>query len=141
MGGLGMVLSTEIRIFGNVSEAVTEIVEECVPDKVDEEFDTKSLEERQLAAFNLPLSAIGLSPEMKTQEEIGTRIYGIVVSHYEEREQANTPEVKIITTEDPVEYDLDGIIQVPIKEEIGVTYAACLRSILRQDPDKILVGE
>ncbi len=49
--------------------------------------------------------------------------------------------LKIITTEDPVEYDLDGIIQVPIKEEIGVTYAACLRSILRQDPDKILVGE
>ena len=49
--------------------------------------------------------------------------------------------LKIITTEDPVEYDLDGIIQVPIKEDIGVTYAACLRAILRQDPDKILVGE
>jgi type IV pilus assembly protein PilB len=49
--------------------------------------------------------------------------------------------LKIITTEDPVEYDLEGIIQVPIKEDIGVTYAACLRSILRQDPDKILVGE
>src|SRR5262249_58603820 len=48
---------------------------------------------------------------------------------------------KIITTEDPVEYDLDGIIQVPINSEIGVTFAACLRSILRQDPDKILVGE
>ncbi|MBE7466465.1 MAG: Flp pilus assembly complex ATPase component TadA [Planctomycetes bacterium] len=55
--------------------------------------------------------------------------------------EANTPEVKIITTEDPVEYDLDGIIQVPIDESIGVTYSACLRSILRQDPDKILVGE
>jgi type IV pilus assembly protein PilB len=49
--------------------------------------------------------------------------------------------IKIITTEDPVEYDLDGIIQVPIREDIGVTYSACLRSILRQDPDKILVGE
>lgn len=48
---------------------------------------------------------------------------------------------KIITTEDPVEYDLDGIIQVPINSDIGVTFAACLRSILRQDPDKILVGE
>ena len=54
---------------------------------------------------------------------------------------ANTPDVKIITTEDPVEYDLDGIIQCPIRADIGVTYAACLRSILRQDPDKILVGE
>lgn len=48
---------------------------------------------------------------------------------------------KIITTEDPVEYELPGIIQCPIHAEIGVTYAACLRAILRQDPDKILVGE
>ena len=53
----------------------------------------------------------------------------------------NDVSLKIITTEDPVEYDLEGIIQVPIKEDIGVTYSACLRSILRQDPDKILIGE
>ena len=48
---------------------------------------------------------------------------------------------KIITTEDPVEYDIDGIVQVPINHEIGVTFAAALRAILRQDPDMILVGE
>ena len=48
---------------------------------------------------------------------------------------------KIITTEDPVEYDIDGIIQIPIDPEIGNTFAQCLRSILRQDPDIILVGE
>lgn len=54
---------------------------------------------------------------------------------------ANSPEDKIITTEDPVEYDLDGIIQCQINEEVGLTYAAALRAILRQDPDKILVGE
>ncbi len=48
---------------------------------------------------------------------------------------------KIITTEEPVEYEIDGLIQVPINGDIGVTFAACLRSILRQDPDKILVGE
>lgn len=53
----------------------------------------------------------------------------------------NRVDVKIITTEDPVEYNLDGIIQVQIAPEIGVTFANCLRSILRQDPDKILVGE
>ena len=53
----------------------------------------------------------------------------------------NTIDTKIITTEDPVEYDLDGVIQVQIRSDIGVTFAACLRSILRQDPDKILVGE
>ncbi|MHC4361830.1 MAG: GspE/PulE family protein, partial [Planctomycetota bacterium] len=53
----------------------------------------------------------------------------------------NSPETKLITTEDPVEYDIDGIIQVQIKADIGLTFARCLRSILRQDPDIILVGE
>jgi len=53
----------------------------------------------------------------------------------------NTPDVKVITTEDPVEYMLEGALQVPIKEHIGLTFARCLRSILRQDPDIILVGE
>ncbi len=48
---------------------------------------------------------------------------------------------KLITTEDPVEYDIDGIVQIPIDAAIGNTFAQCLRSILRQDPDKILVGE
>jgi type IV pilus assembly protein PilB len=55
--------------------------------------------------------------------------------------EANREEVKIITVEDPVEYDLEGIIQIPVNDEIGVTYAAVLRTILRQDPDIILVGE
>jgi type IV pilus assembly protein PilB len=48
---------------------------------------------------------------------------------------------KIITTEDPVEYDIDGIVQCQVNEEIEVTYASLLRSILRQDPDVLLVGE
>src|SRR4029450_7585722 len=56
-------------------------------------------------------------------------------------QEANQPDIKIITTEDPVEYDIEGIVQVPINEEIGVTYARVLRTVLRQDPDKILVGE
>ncbi len=55
--------------------------------------------------------------------------------------EINDPSVKIITVEDPVEYDIDGIVQVPIQEEIGVDYARVLRTVLRQDPDKILVGE
>lgn len=53
----------------------------------------------------------------------------------------NTKDVKIITTEDPVEYDIDGLVQCQVNEEIGLTYAAALRVILRQDPDYILVGE
>ena len=66
---------------------------------------------------------------------------GKTTTLYSALNSANTPDVKIITTEDPVEYDLDGIIQVPVRPDLEVTYAACLRSILRQDPDKILVGE
>ncbi|MEZ6007201.1 MAG: ATPase, T2SS/T4P/T4SS family [Planctomycetota bacterium] len=54
---------------------------------------------------------------------------------------ANDVGIKIITTEDPVEYELQGIVQIQVNEEIGTTYANCLRAILRQDPDMILVGE
>ena len=53
----------------------------------------------------------------------------------------NSPNIKIITTEDPVEYDLPGVMQCQVNEEVGLTYGAALRSILRQDPDMILVGE
>jgi type IV pilus assembly protein PilB len=53
----------------------------------------------------------------------------------------NTVETKIITTEDPVEYDIDGLMQVQINADIELTFARCLRHILRQDPDVILVGE
>ncbi len=49
--------------------------------------------------------------------------------------------MKIITTEDPVEYDIDGIMQIQVNPEIDVTFSNCLRSILRQDPDIILIGE
>ena len=53
----------------------------------------------------------------------------------------NTPDVNIITIEDPVEYTVDGINQVQVNEKAGLTFAEALRSILRQDPDKIMVGE
>jgi type IV pilus assembly protein PilB len=55
--------------------------------------------------------------------------------------ELNSVSDKLMTTEDPVEYDIDGIIQMPIDSDIGNTFAQCLRSILRQDPDIILVGE
>jgi general secretion pathway protein E len=53
----------------------------------------------------------------------------------------NSPEVNIITVEDPVEYQMAGIAQVQVKDKIGLTFAAALRSILRQDPDIIMIGE
>jgi len=55
--------------------------------------------------------------------------------------EINKIEYKVITTEDPVEYDLKGVIQVPINAKIGLTFATSLRHILRQDPDIIMVGE
>ena len=55
--------------------------------------------------------------------------------------QINTIDSKILTAEDPVEYDIEGIIQVPIQDGIGLTFAKVLRAFLRQDPDRIMVGE
>jgi len=66
---------------------------------------------------------------------------GKTTTLYSALNELNTVEDKLITTEDPVEYDMDGIVQVPIDASIGNTFAQCLRAILRQDPDKILVGE
>ena len=66
---------------------------------------------------------------------------GKTTTLYSALSELNDIEEKLITTEDPVEYDIEGIVQVPIDTEIGNTFAACLRAILRQDPDRILVGE
>ncbi len=60
---------------------------------------------------------------------------------YTALKQLNTPERKIITVEDPVEYQLEGINQIQAKPQIGLTFASALRSIVRQDPDVIMIGE
>jgi type IV pilus assembly protein PilB len=66
---------------------------------------------------------------------------GKTTTLYSALNELNSIDVKIITTEDPVEYEIDGICQCPINHEIDLTFANALRSILRQDPDIILVGE
>ena len=66
---------------------------------------------------------------------------GKTTTLYSALSELNEITEKVITTEDPVEYEIDGIIQIPIDVDIGNTFAACLRAILRQDPDRILVGE
>jgi len=105
------------------------------------------------SAVSLELAALGLQgPEETALRGLTLLPHGIVLvtgptgsgkttTLYGMLSEANDPDVKIITVEDPVEYDIPGIVQVAINEDIGVSYAACLRSILRQDPDKILVGE
>jgi general secretion pathway protein E len=55
--------------------------------------------------------------------------------------EINTPELKIITVEDPVEYQIEGINQIQVKSQIGLDFSSALRSIVRQDPDVIMVGE
>jgi type IV pilus assembly protein PilB len=66
---------------------------------------------------------------------------GKTTTLYSARRELNDPSTKLITAEDPVEYDIDGIIQCQIKPEIELTFARILRAMLRQDPDVILIGE
>ncbi len=105
------------------------------------------------SSVNLELAALGLQPDEEHHlRELTALPHGIVLvtgptgsgkttTLYAMLQEANKPDVKIITSEDPVEYDIEGIVQVPVNPDIGVTYASVLRSVLRQDPDKILVGE
>jgi type IV pilus assembly protein PilB len=101
----------------------------------------------------LDLTKVGMTAETLTRWRVvvhkpngivlvtGPTSSGKTTTLYATLNELNTIEDKIITTEEPVEYDIDGLIQIPINPDIGVTFASCLRSILRQDPDKILVGE
>jgi len=66
---------------------------------------------------------------------------GKTTTLYSALNELNDIDTKIITTEDPIEYDIDGLIQVPVNPDIDVTFANVLRAILRHDPDRILVGE
>ncbi len=105
------------------------------------------------SVVSLDLNKVGMNEETITEfREVIQKPNGIVLvtgptgsgkttTLYSALSELNKIEDKLITTEDPVEYDIDGIIQIPIDPDIGNTFAHCLRSILRQDPDRILVGE
>jgi type IV pilus assembly protein PilB len=66
---------------------------------------------------------------------------GKTTTLYAALREINTVDSKLLTAEDPVEYELDGIMQVPVNDAVGLTFAKALRSFLRQDPDRIMVGE
>jgi type IV pilus assembly protein PilB len=105
------------------------------------------------AQVSLDLAQIGLrEDDMQAFRQLIRKPHGIIIvtgptgsgkttTLYSALRELNTIEVKILTSEDPVEYDIDGMIQCQIKADIGLTFARCLRSFLRQDPDIILVGE
>ncbi len=100
-----------------------------------------------------PLERLGFSPGMlRLFEKLILRPHGILLvtgptgsgkttTLYAALDKINSPERKIITVEDPVEYQLKGVNQIPVKSKIGLTFASGLRHIVRQDPDVILVGE
>ncbi|MCX5757242.1 MAG: ATPase, T2SS/T4P/T4SS family, partial [Candidatus Hydrogenedentes bacterium] len=100
-------------------------------------------------AVKINIKMLGFSPDVRKGVErviakpngiflvTGPTGSGKTTTLYACLNEINTPEVKIITTEDPVELQIERLVQVQIKEEIGLTFASCLRSILRQDPDII----
>jgi|SRR5680860_496076 len=101
----------------------------------------------------LETEALGLvGNDLKTFEELITRPYGIVLvtgptgsgkttTLYTALNQLNTPEKNIVTLEDPVEFNFKGVNQMQVNPKAGLTFATGLRSLLRQDPDIIMVGE
>ncbi len=105
------------------------------------------------SAMVFDLGSLGMSSEIYSKfSEIIDYPHGIVLvtgptgsgkttTLYSSLLQIQSPETKIITTEDPVEYQLDGINQIQVHSKIGLTFANSLRSILRHDPDIVLVGE
>jgi len=102
---------------------------------------------------NLELDSLGFPPDIYERLSQLIRVpNGIVIvtgptgsgkttTLYSCLKRINTVDLKLLTAEDPVEYDLEGIMQVPINEGIGLTFGRALRSFLRQDPDVIMVGE
>jgi type IV pilus assembly protein PilB len=102
---------------------------------------------------NLDVEKLGMAEDdIRTFRQLINRPHGIVVvtgptgsgkttTLYSALNELNDISVKILTAEDPVEYDIQGLVQVQVDPSMGLTFARCLRSYLRQDPDIILVGE
>ena len=105
------------------------------------------------SAVNLDLDKLGLPDNVKTNiRDAVRRPNGIFIvtgptgsgkttTLYSALREVNTIETKILTAEDPVEYEIEGIMQVPVNHQVGLDFSRALRAFLRQDPDKIMVGE
>jgi type IV pilus assembly protein PilB len=103
--------------------------------------------------LSIGLDKLGFSPyPLKVFKTAVTKPFGMILvtgptgsgkstTLYSVLNQLNTPERNIITIEDPVEYQLEGITQIPVRHEIGLDFSAGLRAVLRQSPDVIMVGE
>ncbi len=138
------------RIQLNVGGALIDLRVSTLPTKYGESVVLRLLNK---SAVSLNLETLGFRPEeLKLIHQLLNKPNGIILvtgptgsgkttTLYAALNHLNDIGTKIITTEDPVEYDVDGLVQVQINQSIGVDFANCLRAILRQDPDIILVGE
>lgn len=105
------------------------------------------------SAVNLDLDSLGLPENVKTGiRDAVRRPNGIFIvtgptgsgkttTLYSALKEVNVMDIKLLTAEDPVEYEIEGIMQVPVNHQVGLDFARALRAFLRQDPDKIMVGE
>ncbi|WP_161953219.1 GspE/PulE family protein, partial [Escherichia coli] len=105
------------------------------------------------AQGTLTLDALGFEPEARAQiRALARQPHGMLLvtgptgsgkttTLYAAISEVNTGRDKIITIEDPVEYQLPGVVQIPVNEKKGLTFARGLRSVLRHDPDRVMVGE
>ncbi|HKX37414.1 MAG TPA: GspE/PulE family protein [Burkholderiales bacterium] len=126
-----------------------------MPSVLGEDAVLRILDRRALSdqVTGLTLDALGFSSQMKSSlRNLGSQPYGMVLvtgptgsgkttTLYALISETNNGRDKFITIEDPVEYQLPGVLQIPVNEQKGLTFARGLRSILRHDPDRIMVGE
>jgi general secretion pathway protein E len=126
-----------------------------MPNVTDEDAVLRVLDRKHLTGQfqSLTLDSLRLDPEVKAFVRRGSRLpYGLLLvtgptgsgkttTLYAAITEINTGLDKIVTIEDPIEYQLPGVLQIPVNEKKGLTFAKGLRSILRHDPDKIMVGE
>jgi type IV pilus assembly protein PilB len=122
----------------------------CLPVSFGQKFVLRALDKQNLS---VGLDGLGFSPlPLAIFKEAVRRPYGMILitgptgsgkstTLYSIINQLNTPEKNIITIEDPVEYNIEGITQIQVKPEIGLDFASGLRSLLRQSPDVIMIGE
>jgi type IV pilus assembly protein PilB len=108
---------------------------------LDKQSSTLPLDELGFSEYNLTLYRHAIQVPYGMVLHCGPTGSGKSTTLYAALNEVNSPEKKILTAEDPIEYTLPGIVQVQVHRDIGLTFASCLRSFLRQDPDIILVGE
>ncbi len=138
------------RVQLKVSGRPVDLRVSCLPTSYGESVVLRVLDR---TVVNLELDALGIGEDvLRSLRELihlpngillvtGPTGSGKTTTLYSALKEVNNPEDKLLTAEDPVEYDIEGIMQVPINDAVGMTFHRALRAFLRQDPDRILVGE